>query len=458
MQTPGHRRRPRRLRLCHPRRRQLGVDTVIVDESHLGGTCLNVGCIPSKALIHVADEFAKLAAYSATSPLGISVTDPAIDMAAAIAWKDGIVDRLRSGVGALLKKANVRTITGSARLRDGKTVIVKTADGEIRVRAENLVLATGSAPVELDHLKFGDAVLSSTDALALKHVPGRLTVVGAGYIGLEIGTAFAKLGSDVTIIEAEAHILPQYDSDLSRPIAKRLDELGVTVITDARAERLSDGVLTVAQASGDELTIETDKVLVTVGRRPRTHAILVDELDLTMSGPFIRIDDRCQTSMRGVYAIGDVTGEPMLAHHAMAQGEMVAEIIAGQKRAWDKACIPAVCFTDPEIVTVGLAPSEARDQGIEAATAVFPFAANGRAMTIERDDGFVRVTHRADNGVILGIAAVGPGIAELSSAFALAIEMGARIDDIAGVVHAHPTLSEGFHEACLKALGHALHI
>jgi len=195
-----------------------------------------------------------------------------------------------------------------------------------------------------------------------------------------------------------------------------------------------------------------------VGRRPRTRGIALAELDLTMAGPFIEIDNNCRTSMRGVYAIGDVTGEPMLAHRAMAQGEMVAEIIAGRKRRWDKACIPAVCFTDPEIVTVGLSPDEAAAQDIDVDIATFPFAASGRAMTVERTDGFVRVVARKDNGVLLGVQAVGANVSELSAAFSLALEMGARVDDVASVIHAHPTLSEGFQEACLKVLGHAIHI
>ena len=445
--------------VCGIRAGQLGIDTVVVDEANLGGTCLNVGCIPSKALIHVADEFAKLAAFTADSPLGISASDPKIDLGRAVAWKDGIVKRLNGGVGALLKKAGVRVIKGAARLRDGKTAIVTTGDGEQRVRAENIVIATGSAPVELPGpLSFGDAVISSTEALALEAVPAQLAVVGAGYIGLEIGTAFAKLGSSVTVVEAEDRILPQYDDALTKPVAARLGKLGMTVMTGARAEGYADGKLNVTASSGETTAIPADKVLVTVGRRPRTRGSALDELGLTMSGPFIKIDEKCQTSMRGVYAIGDVTGEPMLAHRAMAQGEMVAELIAGRKRAWDKVCIPAVCFTDPEIVTAGLSPDEAAAQGIESETAMFPFAASGRAMTVERTDGFVRVVARRDNGVLLGVQAVGVGVAELSAAFALAIEMGARVDDVAGVIHAHPTLSESFQEACLKVLGHALHI
>ena len=226
----------------------------------------------------------------------------------------------------------------------------------------------------------------------------------------------------------------------------------------ARALGFAKGALKVADADGGETTIAADKVLVAVGRRPRASGFGLETLDLTMAGPFLRIDERCATSMRNVWAIGDVTGEPMLAHRAMAQGEMVAEIIAGEKRAFDHVAIPAICFTDPEIVAVGLAPEAAKAAHGEVLVGLFPFRANGRAMTKQAEEGFVRVVARADNHVVLGIHAVGAGVSELSAAFSLALEMGARLEDVAGTIHAHPTESEAFHEAALKALGKPLHI
>ena len=284
-------------------------------------------------------------------------------------------------------------------------------------------------------------------------------MVGAGYIGLELGTAFAKLGTEVTVVEALPRILPQYDAELTRPVARHLDALGVKVLTGAKARRLAAGgtALAVETADGNEVRLEADKVLVTVGRRPAIDGWGLEELDLDRDGPFLRIDDQCRTSMRGVFAIGDVTGEPMLAHRAMAQGEMVAEIVAGHRRSWDKRCIPAVCFTDPEVVTAGIGPEEAKRSGREIRIGQFPFSANGRAMTLAAEDGFVRVVARADNHLVLGIQAVGSGVSELSAAFALALEMGARLEDVAGTIHAHPTLSEALQEAALKALGHGLH-
>ena len=447
--------------VCAIRAGQLGIDTVIVESGKPGGTCLNVGCIPSKALIHAAEEFDKVVHLAAGhSPLGISTVAPTLDLAKTIAWKDSIVSRLNGGVAGLLKKAGVKTVHGRAKFRDGKTVEVETETGMQLISAETVVIATGSAPVELPFLPFGGPVISSTKALALTEVSKRLVVVGGGYIGLELGTAFAKLGSRVTVVEALPRILAQYDAELTRPVTKRLAELGIKVLAGAKAKGLSTkgDALLVEAADGAEQKIGADKILVTVGRRPVTDGWGLEEIDLAMNGNFIRIDDQCRTSMRGVFAIGDVTGEPMLAHRAMAQGEMVAEIVAGYKRSWDKRAIPAVCFTDPELVTAGLSPEEAKKLGLEVKVGQFPFAANGRAMTREGEDGFVRVVARADNHLVLGIQAVGQGISELSAAFGLALEMGARLEDIAGTVHAHPTQGEGFQEAALKAIGHALHI
>ncbi len=437
---------------------QLGLDCVIVEGAYYGGTCLNVGCIPSKAIIHAADEFEKAMHFAGDSAIGVKAGKPEIDFSKTVAWKDGIVKRLTGGVSGLLKKNKVRAITGWATFVDGKTVDVKGGDEDCRIRAENIIIATGSAPVELPFLPFGGNVISSTEALDLPAPPKKLAVIGAGYIGLELGIAFAKMGSKVTVVEALDKILPLYDNELTRPVEKKLKSLGVDVRLGARAKGASDKDLEIETADGKAETIKADKILVTVGRAPKTEGWGRENLVLDMDGRFIKIDDKCETSMRGVYAIGDVTGEPMLAHRAMAQGEMVAEIIAGQNRNWDKRAIPAVCFTDPEVVSVGLAPEEARSSGYDVKTQVFPFSANGRAMSMEAEDGFIRIVARADNHLVLGVQAAGRGVSELSTAFGLAIEMGATLEDIAGTIHAHPTLGESFQEAALRTLGHALHI
>jgi dihydrolipoamide dehydrogenase len=444
---------------CAIRAGQLGIDTVIVEARAPGGTCLNVGCIPSKALIHAADEFETVArAAIGQSPLGISASKPVLDFSRTIAWKDGIVRRLNNGVSGLLKKAGAKVIAGWARFRDGKTVEIESEAVRTLVRAEAIVIATGSEAVALPSLPYGGPVISSTEALALTEVPRRLIVVGAGYIGLELGTAFAKLGAELTVVEAAPRILPQYDAALSEPVARRLGELGAKVLTGAKVKGAVGAALVIEAADGQSMTLPADRILVTVGRKPAVEGFGLDALDLDMDGAFIRIDDQCRTSMRGVYAIGDVSGEPMLAHRAIAQGEMVAEIVAGHRRGWDKVCIPSICFTDPEIVTAGLSPTAAAAQGLDVRTDQFPFRANGRALTLDREEGFIRVVARADNHLLLGVQGVGAGIAELSASFSLAIEMGARLEDIAAVIHAHPTQSEAFHEAALKSLGHPIHI
>jgi dihydrolipoamide dehydrogenase len=446
--------------VCAIRAGQLGLDTVIVDAGRPGGTCLTVGCIPSKALIHAADAFHTACRQAENaSPMGITVAAPQIDPARLVDWKDGIVSRLTTGVTGLLQTSRVKIVHGLARFRDGKTVEVATETGDQVIRAETIVIATGSVATELPALPFGGRVMSSTEALSLRRLPASLAVVGGGYIGLELGTAFAKLGVRVTVVEATARLLAQYDADLVRPVTKRLAALGVRVLTETRALGLAeddDGLR--LERNGIEERIAAERVLVAVGRRPRVEGYGLETLDLDRSGPFIRIDERCRTSMRGVYAIGDVTGEPMLAHRAMAQGEMVAEILAGGKRLWDKRAMPSICFTDPEIVSVGLSPDDARERTIQVKVGQFPFSANGRAMTTGADEGFVRVVARADNHVVLGVQAVGHGVSELATAFGLALEMGARLEDIASTVHAHPTRGEALQEAALKALGHAIHI
>lgn len=447
--------------VCAIRAGQLSVDTIIVDKDNVGGTCLNVGCIPSKALIHAAGDFHRIVeAAEGRSLLGLSAANPRIDLKATIAWKDGIVSRLTSGVGSLLKKNGVKLVHGHARVLDGKTIEVDRNGEKQRISAETIVIATGSVPVELPFLPFGGRVLSSTDALSLDAVPDNLVVVGGGYIGLEIGTAFRKLGASVTVVEAASRVLPQYDAELTKPLMARLKSLGINVLTEVQARGLTqdDRSLLAVSKSGEEHVLTADSVLVTVGRRPATTGWGLESLKLTTSGHFVDIDDKCRTSMRGVYAIGDITGEPMLAHRAMAQGEMVAEIVAGKKRAWDKVAIPAICFTDPEIVSVGLSAEQAKAADIAVTTGTFPFRGNGRAMTLERDDGFVRIVARADNHVVLGIQAVGEGVAELATAFGLAVEMGARLEDVAATIHAHPSLGEAFQEAALAGLGHAIHM
>jgi dihydrolipoamide dehydrogenase len=398
----------------------------------------------------------------ARDPWSNAAEAPRIDLARTVQWKDGIVKRLTGGVGVLLNKNGAQVVNGWARILDGKTVEVheQGVEGPLRIHCEHLLLAAGSQAVELPFMPFGGAVISATEALSPDSLPKRLVVVGAGYIGLELGIAYRKLGAQVSVVESMDRILPAYDQELSKPVAAALKRLGIDVHLGSSVEGLNDAgdAVRIRDAAANESGLEADRVLVAVGRRPRTEGWGLESLLLDMNGRAVRIDNQCQTSMRGVWAIGDLTGEPMLAHRAMAQGEMVADIIAGKRRHFTPAAIPAVCFTDPEIVVVGMTPQDAERDGVDCISASFPFAANGRAMTIESTDGFVRVVARKDNHLIVGWQAVGRGVSELSAAFSQSIELGALLEDVAGTIHAHPTLGEAVQEAALRALGHALHI
>lgn len=444
---------------------QLGLDTIIVDKHGLGGTCLNRGCIPSKAFIHAASKFEEMTHTAAKSDMGLSLADPKLDMAGLTGWKDGIVDKLTKGVGQLLKAAKVEAIAGWATFENAKTCTVQTESGEsVKITAENVILATGSKEVELPFMPFDGTVIGSTQALELTDLPKDLVVVGGGYIGLELGIAFRKMGANVSVVEAADSVLPSYDKELIRPVQMWLKKNKVALHTGCKAKgAVSEGgetFLEYENAKGETQRIKADKILVAVGRKPVTDGWGLEHMGLDMDGPFVKIDDQCRTAMRGVYAIGDLVGEPLLAHKGTAQGELVAEIIAGHKRRFDPTSIAAVCFTEPELVGVGLSPDEAKAKGEAIITGKFPLAASGRALTMEggADGGFVRITARESDHVVLGIHAVGKHVSELSGEFALAIEMGARLEDIAGSIHVHPTLTEGFAESALAALGHPIHI
>ncbi|HLY06733.1 MAG TPA: dihydrolipoyl dehydrogenase [Rhizomicrobium sp.] len=443
---------------------QLGLDTTLVEADRLGGTCLIRGCIPSKAMIHVAGEFETMHRAAKKPRHGISLgAPPSLDMPELVRWKEGIVNKLSNGVAALCKRAKVRVLSGWAAFSDAKTCTVEGKDNAT-ITAEHVILANGSVSTELPFLPFGGPVISSSEALSLDGLPGKLVVIGGGYIGLELGIALRKMGSEVTVVEALDRVLPLFDAELSAPVKRWLDRNGVTVHLGTTAKGL------VTEKDGHALAIETtggrtehlpaDKILVTVGRRPLTEGWGLENMGVDMNGRFVRVDDQCRTSMKNVWAIGDLVGEPLLAHKGMAQGEMVAEIIAGHKRRFHPVAIAAVCFTEPEIVSAGVGPGDPETANTEIMSANFPFAANGRALSMDAGDdgGFVRVLARKDDHRILGIQAVGAHVSELAGEFALALEMGARLEDIAGTIHVHPTLGEAFHETALRTLGHALHI
>ena len=451
---------------------QLGLDTIVVEGDKAGGTCLMRGCIPSKAIIHAAERFESLRQHSADGGhMGLSVKGEAeVDMVGLVSWKDSIVDRLNKGVEGLLKAAGADLIKGWASFDGPKSCTIDTGAGSVKIEAENVIIATGSSHIDLPFMPCDEEfVISSTGALDLEALPKSVAIVGGGYIGLELGCALAKLGSKITVVEGMSSVLAIMDKEIRRPLEIWLKKHKVTVHTDSLARGVeikgrgaSKKAELTFEKDGTEHKVKVDKVLVTVGRKPNTKGWGLENTGIRMdgSGRFIRTDRQCRTSVPGVYAIGDVSGEPMLAHKASAEGEMVAEIIAGQKREFDKIAIPAIVFTEPEIVSVGLTPDEAKERGEEVIVGKFPLAANGRALSLEAEKtgGFIRVTARESDHVILGVQAVGSHVAELHSEFVLALEMGALLEDVAGTVHAHPTMSEAFHESVLKTLGHAIHI
>lgn len=440
---------------------QLGLDTILVENDRLGGTCLIRGCIPSKALIHAADEFRTVARAYQGSPLGIRLqSPPEINFGETIQWKDGVVAKLNAGVASLLRKAKVRVIKGWAHFSDGKTCIVHSDSEAVTLNAEHVILATGSTPVEIPSLPFGGNIVSSGGLLATTDLPKKLVVVGAGYIGIELGTAFSKLGVKVSVVEQQSKVLPLFDDALSRPVDKWLRKNGVDLHLNASVKGMTpDGDALMTESPDGAVTqIPVDKVLVAVGRKPLVDGWGIENMALNRNGRFVAVDKQCATSMKNVWAIGDLAGEPMLAHKASAQGEMVAEIISGKRRSFAPLAIPAVCFTEPEIVSVGLSPADA--SAGDAVVSNFPFTANGRALSMEGgdSDGFVRVVSDRATKRILGVQATGINISELVSSFTQAIEMQASLDDIGSIIHAHPTLGEAFREAALKGLGHAIHI
>ena len=450
---------------------QLGLSTIIVEGEKAGGTCLIRGCIPSKALIHAAHRFHDLAKHSAKDGhMGISIPGPAeLSMPGMVGWKDDIVDKLNKGVEHLMKSAGVELVNGWAEFQDAKTVKVGTGKDAIIIEGENVILANGSIPIELPFMKFDNNVISSREALSLEKLPEHIVVVGGGYIGLELGVTYRMLGSDVTIVEAMDSILPIFDKELRRPLELFVKKNKIKVHTGVfakGAETMKNGKTKLfvvdknAKDSTEPQELIADKILVTVGRKPNSAALNPTGVAIDERG-FVKVNDRCETNMRGVYAIGDVcnSGE-MLAHVASFQGEMVAEIIAGKKRAYDPVAVPAIVFTEPEIVSVGLSPEEAKAAGHPTIIGKFPLAANGRSLTqeAEKTGGFVRVTAREDDHRILGIQAVGTHVSELVGEWTLALEMGALLEDIAGTIHAHPTMTEMTHEAVLATLGHAIHI
>ncbi len=442
---------------------QLKKKALVVEKEKPGGVCLNVGCIPSKALINAAKLYDKM---KHGAEMGLLADGVRVDLPRMQAWKDEVVGKLTGGVRALLKANGCEYRTGSARVisRGAVEIAGQGADAGSKTVVETnaVVIATGSRPVAIPGFAFdGKLVIDSTGALALREVPGRLVVIGAGYIGLEIGTMYAKLGSRVTVVEALPSILPGTDPELAQIVARKLKKMGVEVFTGAKAQSWAqngDQAVVTVDAPGGAVQLEADKVLVAVGRRPNSEGLGLEEAGVRMDGGFIPVDRRMQTNVPGIYAIGDVAGQPMLAHKASKEAEVVAEVIAGIPAQMDARVIPSVIFTDPEIASAGLTADEAERRGRKVKVGKFPFAALGRAIANHDTDGFAKVVVDAETTEVLGLHVVGNGAGDVIAEAALAIEMAALADDIGLTVHAHPTLPEAIMEAAKAAKGEAVHI
>jgi dihydrolipoamide dehydrogenase len=438
---------------------QLGLKAALVEkEATLGGVCLNWGCIPSKALIAAANLAEDVRAAAAR---GI-VAEVRVDAVKLRAFKDEVVKKLVGGVSLLEKGNGVEVLRGTAAFVGPNAIEVKGKDGTDRVEARAFVLATGARPVEISGFPFGGDVWSAREAVDLPEVPKRLAVIGGGVIGLELGTAYAKLGSKVTVIEALPQILTGIDPDAVRLVAKSLRQREVRVLTSAKARELgkkSGSLVLMAEAEGKQEPIECDRVLVAVGFRPATEGLGLDRagVKVTPQG-FVEVDERYRTSAPAIYAVGDLTGPPFLAHKAAKEGEIAAEAIAGRKSARDWVAMPAGIFTDPEIGAAGLSEEEARKAGYDPIAGKFSFGALGRAIAIGHAEGFVKVIADRASKLLLGAVFVGHEAADLVAEAALALEMGATLEDVALTVHAHPTLPEAFQEACLAAMGQAIHM
>ena len=438
---------------------QLGQKVTIVDKAAIGGTCLNVGCIPSKALIqagHLAHQ------AHGNEELGIKTENVTVDFSKVQEWKGKVVDRLTSGVKSLLKGNKVDIVKGEVYFVDNTHAKVMDEKNSQTYTFKNCIIATGSSPIEIPSFPFSERVLDSTGGLNLKEIPEKMIVIGGGYIGTELGSAYANFGTKITILEGEKDILGTFEKQMTQIVKKRLKKKGVDIITEAIAkgvEETENGVKVTFESSGNEETIEADYVLVTVGRRPNTSDIGLEQAGVEVDDKgLIKIDKQCRTTVNNIYAIGDVVAGLPLAHKASYEGKVAAEAISGKKSEIDYLGMPAVVFSDPEMASVGYTEKEAKEAGYNVKAAKFPFAANGRALSLNDSDGFLKLITREDDGLVIGAQIVGPNASDMIAEIGLAIEAGMTAEDIALTVHAHPTLGEITMEAAEVALGTPIHM
>jgi dihydrolipoamide dehydrogenase len=438
---------------------QLGFKTAIVEREFLGGVCLNVGCIPSKAMISATHFLHRAQHDSAT--MGINIKEISVDMPTLLKWKESVSAKMSGGVKQLLGGNGVTILNGEAQFKSKTEITV----GSENITSKYFVVATGSRPIEIPGFKFDEKeIMSSTGALALSQIPKSLVVIGGGYIGLEISSYLRKLGTEVTVVEATGALLNGVvDPDCAQVVSRKLTKSGVKVLLNAKAKsqkKVGKEFEVTVEVDGKEQTLKGEKILVTVGRKPNGDQTNLKAAGITVDERgFIKVDAQRRTTVPNIFAIGDIAGQPMLAHKASHEGVMVAEIIAGKNRVYDAKTVPAVVFTDPEIASAGMMESEAKAKGYtDLLVGKFPFAANGRAVSILETDGFVKMIADAKTHILLGVHIVGPEASNLISEAALAIEMGARMEDLALTIHPHPTLGETMMEAAEATLGHAIHV
>jgi dihydrolipoamide dehydrogenase len=440
---------------------QLKKDVILVEaEKALGGICLNEGCIPSKALIHAADL---LSEARAAGRMGLHMTVEGVDMGALVTWKDQVVKKLTDGVKFLATKNGAEVVHGRARFLSDRQIEVQGEGGAQAIQFEQAVIATGSVPFPLPGFPVdGETVIGSKEALSLREVPRRLVVIGGGYIGLELSSVYRKLGSQVDLVEFFPELVPQHDVEVREVLTRRVKDLGIRLHLGHKAlgfEKGRPAKVRIQNGEGVESFLEADKILVSVGRVPCVEGLSLKEAGVKQDPKgFIQVTKRMETNVPGIYAIGDVVGGPLLAHKAYREAKVAAEVIAGEPSAFDNVVIPAVIYTDPEIAWAGLSEMEAKKEGYKVVTGTFPFRASGRAMTLNATEGFVKTVADAETKRILGVHIVGAGASEMISEAALAIEMGAFLDDLSQTIHPHPTLSEGLLESVEAALGEAIHI
>jgi dihydrolipoamide dehydrogenase len=447
--------------VCAIRLAQLGKKVTVIDRDEVGGVCLNRGCIPSKALIYAGTLYEKLA-HSAS--IGVEVTGAKVNLPKMIEWKETVVKKLTGGVAGLLKANGCTVISGDAKFTGPKALEIKTKDGTVNLGFQQVVIATGSRPSAIKGFDVDQKrVVDSTGALNLTEQPKTLLCVGGGYIGMELGTFYAKIGTKVTVVEAAPSILSIVDPDLVKVVTKRLDKLGVKTLTSTKVASCKAGKkgvdVTLTDPNGKSTDQNFDVVLVTIGRTPNSENLGLDKAGVKLDPKgFVIVDPQRRTNVPHIFAIGDIAGQPLLAHKGSKEGIVAAEAIAGQKTTFDVVAMPAVIFTDPEIATVGLSEAEAKAKGIDVKVGTFPFGANGRALSVVEPDGFVKMIGDGKTGRLLGVHIVGAEASNLIAEATLAIEMGAMVEDLALTVHAHPTLPETLMEAAEATLGHAIHI